>query len=86
MNPDPTFGDVATDSSFRTFIPPKILAALSHLDLSGRIIFRETRNIGGGSFGDILKSKCTFDYGSDMEVAVKRLRFHLPEDIKGVRS
>lgn len=66
-------------------VPPGILAELLHLNLSGRVVFKQSKVINGGAYGDICKAQCKFPDGRKLRVAVKRLRFYLNEDIKMVR-
>lgn len=69
----------------RAYVQPSILDELRHLDLSGRVSLKEAQVIGVGTYGDVLKSRCTLQTQKEVVVAVKRLRFYLKEDIEAVR-
>lgn len=68
----------------RRFVPPAILEELKHLDLTERVRVAQAEEytlVNGGSFGDILKSKCHIEGRGEVPIAIKRLRFYLKEDI-----
>lgn len=75
--------DEETEDS-QKYIPPAILAELTHLDLSGKVSFKNHRVVSVGAYGDTLKGRCTLNSRRNVAVAVKRLRFYLPEDIETV--
>lgn len=74
-------------NSLRFGIVPEVLVDLAHLDLSAHFTFKETQVVSGGAYGDISKGECRVQDGKkNIDVAVKRLRFFLAEDIKLVST
>ena len=67
-------------------IDPTIIARLTPLDLSDVLNLPQKEAISSGAFGDIFKGLCTVTGQGDIEVAIKRMRFHLSsQDFKAVR-
>lgn len=75
-----------SDSQTLRFIRPEILAALSHLDLSAHVIFKESKVVGAGTYGDVTSARCNIPRHGKKRVAIKRLRFYMAEDFKMVSS
>lgn len=68
------------------FVAPLILTELLHLSLAGNVTFEESKVVSGGAYGDISKGSCTIGRRGRVQVAIKRLRFYMKEDIKLVSS
>lgn len=68
-------------------IRPEILTVLSHLDLSAHFDdFKESKVVDAGTYGDVSSASCILPQYGKTKVAVKRLRFYIPEDISMVRA
>ena len=65
-------------------VRPDILARLKHLDVSKRLSFDPNRVASCGSYSDVLRGDCEIAVQGHVKVGVKRMRFHLQEDIKNV--
>lgn len=74
-----------TDNALR-LVNPEILAALNHLDLSGRVTIQRTKVVRAGAYGDVSKAICILQGRGKIKVAIKMLRFYLAEDIQTVRA
>ncbi|KAL5522390.1 hypothetical protein ACEPAG_8406 [Sanghuangporus baumii] len=70
------------DSNPLTAVAPEILAELAHLDLSHSIVFKDTRIVGGGTYGDVSIGNCEVSGKRKVKIAIKRLRFWWKKDIK----
>lgn len=70
------------ETTLQHFVAPLILAELLHLSLADRVIFEESKVVSGGAYGDISKGSCDWTGRGKVEVAIKRLRFYMKEDIK----
>ncbi|KAL5496050.1 hypothetical protein ACEPAH_3143 [Sanghuangporus vaninii] len=70
------------DSNPLTAVAPEILAELAHLDLSHSILFKDTRIVGDGTYGDVSIGNCTVSGQRKVKIAIKRLRFWWKRDIK----
>lgn len=65
-------------------VRPDILARLKHLDVSKRLSFDPNRVASCGSYSDVLRGDCEIAVQGHVKVGVKRMRFHLQEDIKNL--
>ncbi|KAL5480686.1 hypothetical protein ACEPAI_9626 [Sanghuangporus weigelae] len=79
---EPLEGTPREDSDPLTAVAPEILAELAHLDLSHSIVFKDTRIVGGGTYGDVSTGNCTVSGQRKVKIAIKRLRFWWKKDIK----
>ncbi|KAL5523365.1 hypothetical protein ACEPAF_1632 [Sanghuangporus sanghuang] len=78
----PLEGTPREDSNPLTAVAPEILAELAHLDLSLSIVFKDTRIVGGGTYGDVSIGNCAVSGQRKVKIAIKRLRFWWKKDIK----
>lgn len=74
------------EASVLHFVAPLILAELLHLSLADRVTFEESKVVSGGAYGDISQGSCIIGRRGRVQVAIKRLRFYMREDIKLVSS
>ena len=58
----------------RSFLP-----IIQHLDVSKDIVYDERRMMHAGSFCDIYRGRLDGHRQTDVEIAIKRLRFHVGE-------
>lgn len=63
-------------------VSPSILDSLRHLDLTGRVDTQNTIVVSLGAYGDISRGTLQTEERGKVNVAVKRLRIHLPADLK----
>lgn len=67
-------------------IDPVILSRIRHLDLTNFLILEGSHVVSSGAYGDIFKCRCTIEGLGEIDVAGKRLRFHVNTlDFKRVR-
>lgn len=79
---------LATTTPFSLMSPPSaapdpvrltevILSRIQHLDLTGETISRSEKATGHGGFSDVFKGRCQKEGMGELDVAIKRLRFHV---------
>lgn len=79
-------------SNLEDFITPfstvsrSILNELTHLDLSGQVEFKGTKVVSIGAYGDICKGTLETQGRGRRNIAIKRVRVCLQEDIKIVST
>jgi hypothetical protein len=54
-----------------------ILSQLPHLDLFGKIVVKEDEAKGFGAYSEVFKGRCRYGLRGEIDVAIKRLRFHV---------
>lgn len=60
-------------------IRPAALPDIAHLLLLGKITHRSAEAMGHGGFSEVFKGRCWMGERGEMDVAMKRLRFHLAD-------
>lgn len=68
------------------FIDKRILTQLQPYDLCDRVLSKEPRIVGKGTFSDVFRGICRDTENRQVKVAMKRLRLHVnAEECKRVR-
>ena len=62
-----------------SLLDERIVFTLQILDLHGSIIARDQKAVGGGAYSEVFRGTCYIATRSEVRVAIKRLRFHVPE-------
>ena len=57
-----------------------VLKRIRHLDASGGLTFRDSNARGQGAFSEVFMGRCRIKGLGEVDVAVKRLRFHVDSD------
>lgn len=66
---------------------PVVLSRIRHLDLTKVLKLQGSRVVSSGAYGDVFKCRCMIKGRGEVEVAGKRLRFHVATlDFKKVCS
>lgn len=68
-------------------IDPVVLSRIRHFDLSGHLNLHGSYVVSHGGYGDVFKCRCTIKGRGEIDVAGKRLRFHVKlAEFKKVRD
>lgn len=66
-----------TVSKELSLVDGTILSRLKHLDLSGHVTHISNEAKGHGGFAEVFRGRCIVLERGELEIAVKRLRFHV---------
>ena len=68
-------------------IDQKTLDSLKHLDLTGKVFYKNRDARGQGAFSEVFMGSCYVQGRGEVNIAMKRLRFHVGTmDCKRVRG